>query len=94
MIAFLRSKTGLVLLAFLAIAAFFVITEHQAHVYGALPYVLLLLVPVLHMFMHAGHGGHGGHGGQGGHGGREHDGHGGHSENDDKQRKHPGGGER
>jgi hypothetical protein len=28
---------------------------------GALPYVLLLLCPIVHLFMHRGHGGHDGH---------------------------------
>lgn len=51
------SKSGLALLAFAAIAAFFLVTEHQAHVFGALPFILLLLCPLLHLF----HGGHGGH---------------------------------
>jgi hypothetical protein len=46
----------LVLLAFLAIAAFFLIAEHRAHVLGALPYVLLLLCPILHLLMHGRHG--------------------------------------
>jgi Flp pilus assembly protein TadB len=50
------SPSGLVLLAFLAIAAFFLITEHWAHVLGALPYVLVLLCPVLHLLMHCRHG--------------------------------------
>jgi len=61
MSAFLRSRTGLVLLAFLAIAAFFLLTEHTAHVLGVLPYALLLLCPLLHVFMHHGHEGHSGH---------------------------------
>lgn len=60
---FFRSRTGLAFLTFLAIAAFFLITEHTAHVFGILPYVLLLLCPVLHLFMHRGHSGHGSHGG-------------------------------
>lgn len=70
---FFRSRTGLVLLAFLAIAAFFLITEHTAHVFGILPYALLLLCPVLHLFMHRGHGDHSGHGDNHDHseGGRE-----------------------
>jgi hypothetical protein len=52
----------MVLLGFLAIAAFFLITEHRAHVLGALPYVLFLLCPVLHLLLHRGHGnGHAGH---------------------------------
>ena len=66
--SWLWSRSGLVLLAFLGIAAFFVITEHAAHVLGVLPYLLLLACPLLH-FLHGGHGGrHGGHGTQGGDG--------------------------
>ena len=57
----LRSKTGMVFIAFLAIAAFFLITEHTAHLFGVIPYVLLLLCPLLHFFMHGGHGDHANH---------------------------------
>jgi hypothetical protein len=63
---FLHSRMGLVLIGFLLIAGFYLVTEHAAHVFGFLPYALLLLCPFLHLFMHAGHGGHGGHGGDGG----------------------------
>jgi len=56
-----RFPTRWVLLGFLAIAGFFLFSEHQAHVLGALPFVLLALCPLLHLFH--GHGGHGGHGG-------------------------------
>lgn len=44
---------------FLAIAAFFLWTEHRAHLLGILPYLILLACPLIHMFMHRGHGGHG-----------------------------------
>ncbi|HWR97206.1 MAG TPA: DUF2933 domain-containing protein [Candidatus Methanoperedens sp.] len=73
-LVFWRSRTGVALLGFLGIAAFFLFTEHRAHVLGALPYVLLLLCPLLHFLGHGGHGGHGkgaakddhlGHGGAG-----------------------------
>ncbi len=47
---------------FLAIALFLLWSEHKAHILGALPYVLLLLCPFIHLFMHRGHGGHGGDG--------------------------------
>lgn len=46
------------------VAAYFLLTEHLAHVVGALPYLLLLACPLMHVFMHGGHGGHGGHGHQ------------------------------
>ena len=58
-----RSRSGIVLLGFLAVAAFFLLTEHTAHVFGALPWLLLLACPLMHLFMHGGHGGHAGHGG-------------------------------
>ena len=45
---------------FLAIAIFFLWEEHRAHILGALPYLLLLACPLLHLFMHRGHGRHGG----------------------------------
>ena len=47
-----------ILVAFLAIAAFFLFTEHRAHLLGALPFLLLLACPLMHLFMHGGHGGH------------------------------------
>ena len=53
-----RSPSRLVLIAFLAIAGFFLIAEHRAHVLGVLPYLLVLACPLVHFF-HRGHGGHG-----------------------------------
>jgi len=60
----IQSKTKWIFIAFLAIAAYFLVMEHQAHLSGLLyylPFLLLLACPLLHMFMHGGHGGHGGH---------------------------------
>lgn len=57
--SFLRSRQGLALLAFLAVAGYFLWTEHRAHVIAVLPWLLLLACPLLHLFMHGGHGGHG-----------------------------------
>lgn len=51
-----------IFIAFLAIAAFYLITEHRAHVLGALPFLLLLACPLMHLFMHHGEGEHGAHG--------------------------------
>ena len=52
------SRGSLVLVGFLIVAGFFLLTEHRAHLFGILPFLLLLACPVLHYFMH-GHGGHG-----------------------------------
>ncbi len=56
----IRSRTPVVLVGFLSIAGFFLVTEHGAHVFGILPFLLLLACPFLHYFMHGGHGGHSG----------------------------------
>lgn len=46
----------LALIGFLLIGAFYLLTEHQAHLFGVLPWLLLLACPLLHLFMHGGHG--------------------------------------
>ena len=63
---FWRSKYAVGLLVLGAVAAYFLLSEHRAHFFGALPFLLLLACPLMHMFMHGGHGGHGRNGG--GHG--------------------------
>ena len=35
--------------------------EHKVHLLGALPWLILLACPFIHMFMHGGRGGHGDH---------------------------------
>ena len=57
---FWRSRYGLGLIVFGAVAAYFLLTEHRAHFFGALPFLLLLACPLMHVFMHRGHGQHGG----------------------------------
>ena len=59
---FWRSRYSIGLLVLGAVAAYFLLNEHRAHFFGALPYLLLLACPLMHMFMHGGHGGDsGGH---------------------------------
>jgi hypothetical protein len=53
-----RRPVNLTLLGFLAISAFFLFSEHRAHFFGALPYLLLLACPLLHLFGHSGRKGH------------------------------------
>lgn len=58
--SFWGSRYGVGLLVLGGIAAYFLLTEHLAHVIGVLPFLLLLACPLMHVFMHHGHG-HGGH---------------------------------
>jgi len=60
----MKSRTNIALIVFLGIAAFFLVTEHRAHLSGWFPYwpyLLVLACPLMHQFMHGGHG-HDGHG--------------------------------
>lgn len=56
-------KNKIAFVIFIIVAGYFLWTEHQAHVSMAipyLPYLLILLCPLMHIFMHHGHGhGHG-----------------------------------
>lgn len=54
----MRKRGKIVLIGFLLVAGFFLITEHTAHFLGVLPYLILLACPLMHLFMHHGHGGH------------------------------------
>lgn len=42
----------------IGIVVFYLVTEHRAHFFGALPWLILLACPFLHMFMHGAPGGH------------------------------------
>ena len=64
---FWRSRYAIGFLVLGAVAAYFLLSEHRAHFFGALPFLLLLACPLMHVFMHGGHGGHRGHGGGNGH---------------------------
>jgi hypothetical protein len=48
---FWRSPAGLTLLVAAAVGGFYLVTEHTAHLYGALPYLVLLACPLMHAFM-------------------------------------------
>ena len=57
---FWRSRYAIGLLVFGAVAAYFLLSEHRAHFFGALPFLLLLACLLMHMFMHRDHRGHDG----------------------------------
>ena len=71
---FWRSPAGWALVLTVAVGGFYLVTEHTAHLFGALPCLFLLACPLMHVFMHRGHG-HKGHG------------HGQHRSSDDEQRR-------
>ncbi|WP_374402830.1 DUF2933 domain-containing protein [Niveibacterium sp.] len=56
----LAQRARMVAVAFVGLALAALIFEHRAHVLGALPYLVILLCPLMHLFMHGGH--HHGHG--------------------------------
>ena len=62
--SFWLSTNGLAAIGLIAAVLYFLLAEHRAHFITALPFLILLLCPLLHVFMHGGHGGHGhsGHG--------------------------------
>jgi len=56
----LRFRYGLGLAFFLIVGGYFLWAEHEAHILGYLPLILILgLCGGMHFFMHGGHGGHG-----------------------------------
>lgn len=56
--SFWKSPIGIAFVVLLAIAAFYLIAEHRAHLLGVLPYAFLLACPLMHIFMHGDHSGH------------------------------------
>lgn len=65
-----RARWTAMFVGLLAIASFFLIAEHRAHLAGAAPYLLSIAAALFCMLGHR-HGGHGGHGGHGRHGGHD-----------------------
>lgn len=52
---FARLRWAIVLSALGAIGLLFLLSEHRVHLLGALPYLLLLSCPLMHLFMRHGH---------------------------------------
>ncbi len=55
----LFSRTCIATLIVVAVLGFLIYTGHSAHLLGALPFLLILSCPLMHIFMHGGHHHHG-----------------------------------
>ncbi|GHA27305.1 hypothetical protein GCM10007989_23920 [Devosia pacifica] len=56
---FFASRANVVLLVFLGVGGFYLVSEHRAHLIGAVPLLLAFgLCLGMHFFMHGGHGKH------------------------------------
>jgi len=53
--AFIGSLQGLLITLALAALGAYLLATHTGHVLLALPYLLLLACPLMHLFMHRGH---------------------------------------
>lgn len=53
-----KRPKGIAILIGLAALGVYLIVWHQQHVLGALPFLFILLCPLMHFFMHGGHGHH------------------------------------
>ncbi|MEX1238022.1 MAG: DUF2933 domain-containing protein [Pseudomonadales bacterium] len=52
------SLHGLAAFILIGAALYFIFVEHGEHVLPYLPFMIILLCPLMHVFMHKGHGGH------------------------------------
>ncbi|MGI1669619.1 MAG: DUF2933 domain-containing protein [Neptuniibacter sp.] len=53
--SFWCSKSGFAALLMIAVAGYFLLVEHAEHVFPFLPYLFLLMCPLMHLFMHGSH---------------------------------------
>ena len=60
-----RTAKGIALVTVAVVVGGYFVIWHQQHVAAALPFLVFLACPLLHLFMHGGHGGHGGQSDQG-----------------------------
>lgn len=51
-----RTAKGMALLALAIVIGGYLVIWHQQHVFAALPFLVILACPLMHLFMHGGHG--------------------------------------
>jgi fatty acid desaturase len=49
------TRHGIVTFLLIIFALFYLLAEHRAHLFGILPWLILLLCPLMFLFMHHGH---------------------------------------
>lgn len=49
---------GIAAIGLIGAVSYFLFIEHRQHLFEFLPYLILLLCPLMHVFMHGKHGGH------------------------------------
>ena len=52
--SFWLTPNGLAAIGLIGAVWYFLLTEHRAHFISGLPFLILLLCPVMHIFMHRG----------------------------------------
>ncbi len=59
--SFWSSSKALPALVLIGGVSYFLLIEHRQHLFQWLPFLIIALCPLMHIFMHGGHGGHGNH---------------------------------
>jgi carbon starvation protein CstA len=54
------TNKGLASIGLITAVSYFLFMEHRQHLVEYLPFIIILLCPLMHLFMHGGHGNHGG----------------------------------
>lgn len=58
--SFWTSNKAVPTLVLIGAASYFLLIEHREHLFQWLPFLIIALCPLMHIFMHGGHGSHGG----------------------------------
>lgn len=56
--SFWSTPTGWAALGLIAAVSYFLLVEHRQHFFEYLPFIIILLCPLIHVFMHGSHGKH------------------------------------
>ena len=56
--SFWFTPNGFAAMGLIGAASYFLLVEHRQHLFQWLPFLILALCPLMHVFMHGGHSGH------------------------------------